>query len=89
MPQVSLRELQVFLAVCECRAFSRAADRMGVSQPALSRTVRDLETRFDLRFFHRNGRDGPAAAQAFALIPQWVTRVSGLVAFALTQAKSL
>lgn len=69
MPQVSLRELQVFLAVCECRAFSRAADRMGVSQPALSRTVRDLETRFDLRFFHRNGR-GVELTQAGRVLRQ-------------------
>lgn len=53
---MTLRELRIFLAICETRAFSKAATRLGISQPGLSRTIRDMESRFDIRFFERNGR---------------------------------
>lgn len=50
------RELRIFLTICETRTFSKAAARLGISQPGLSRTIRDMESRFELRFFERNGR---------------------------------
>lgn len=53
---MTLRELRIFLAICETRAFSKAATRLGISQPGLSRAIRDMEGRFDMRFFERNGR---------------------------------
>ncbi|WP_426435863.1 cation diffusion facilitator family transporter [Bradyrhizobium genosp. P] len=40
---VTLRQIQAFLAVTELGSFPRAADRLGISQPALSQLVRDLE----------------------------------------------
>lgn len=53
---MTLRELRIFLTICETRTFSKAAIRLGISQPSLSRTIRDMESRFELRFFERNGR---------------------------------
>ncbi len=37
--------LRVFYYVAQCRSFTKAADRLKVSQPALSRTVKKLEVR--------------------------------------------
>ncbi|MGV1831947.1 LysR family transcriptional regulator [Agrobacterium vitis] len=53
---MTLRELRIFLTICETRTFSKAATRLGISQPGLSRAVRDMEERFEMRFFERNGR---------------------------------
>lgn len=40
---VTLRQLQVFLAVCSEGGFSRAGERLGLTQPAVSAQVRQLE----------------------------------------------
>ena len=53
---MTLRELRIFLTICEARTISKAALKLGISQPGLSRTIRDMEKRSELRFFERNGR---------------------------------
>lgn len=56
MSQAELKDLQAFLAVARERSFTRAAARLGVSQSALSHTVRTLETRLGLRLLTRTTR---------------------------------
>lgn len=51
-----LREVLAFLAVARERSFTRAAVQMGVSQSALSHTVRNLEERLGLRLLTRTTR---------------------------------
>src|ERR1700684_2741458 len=51
-----LGDLVAFLAVAEERSFTRAAAKLGVSQSALSYTVRRLETRLGLRLLNRTTR---------------------------------
>jgi DNA-binding transcriptional LysR family regulator len=41
---IELRHLRVFTAVAESRSFSRAAERLFITQPTLTRTVRQLES---------------------------------------------
>ncbi len=51
-----LGDLVAFLAVAEELSFTRAAAKLGVSQSALSYTVRRLETRLGLRLLNRTTR---------------------------------
>lgn len=53
---VSIREFRAALAVLQHRNFSRAAHSLGVSQPALSVTIAELETRLGIPLFHRTTR---------------------------------
>ncbi|MGE4404050.1 LysR family transcriptional regulator [Pseudomonas sp.] len=41
--RMTLRQLQVFRAVCESRSYSRAAEEMALTQPAVSLQIRQLE----------------------------------------------
>ncbi|MEU9122715.1 LysR family transcriptional regulator [Streptomyces sp. NPDC048506] len=53
---VALRHLRGFLAVAEERSFTHAADRLRIGQPALTRTVRALETALGARLLDRTTR---------------------------------
>ncbi|MCD8040677.1 MAG: LysR family transcriptional regulator [Clostridia bacterium] len=51
---MKLVQLKYFLAVYRTNNFTVAANEMYVSQPAISRAIRDLETEFGVSFFKRN-----------------------------------
>jgi DNA-binding transcriptional LysR family regulator len=50
------RQLAAFCAVVELRSFSQAAERLGVTQPAVSLQVRALEKRLGSQLVDRSGR---------------------------------
>jgi DNA-binding transcriptional LysR family regulator len=56
MARTNLNDLTAFLAVAEARSFTRAAARLGVSQSALSHTLRGLEERLGVRLLTRTTR---------------------------------
>ncbi len=56
MPRDNVSDLLAFLAVARERSFTRAAAKLGVSQSALSHTVRGLEARLGLRLLARTTR---------------------------------
>ncbi len=56
MPRTDLNDIVAFLAVARERSFTRAAAQLGVSQSALSQTLRGLEARLGLRLLTRTTR---------------------------------
>ena len=63
-----LPELVVFAAVAEERSFTRAAARLGVSQSALSHTIRALEKRLGLQLLARTTRSVSPTLAGSALL---------------------
>lgn len=55
-PHNRIADLLAFLAVARERSFTRAAAKLGVSQSALSHTIRGLETKLGLRLLNRTTR---------------------------------
>ncbi|MBA9006746.1 LysR family transcriptional regulator [Thermomonospora cellulosilytica] len=64
-----LRELRYFAAVAEELNFTRAAARLFVSQPALSKQIRALERRLGFELFERRPRALALTEQGAALLP--------------------
>jgi DNA-binding transcriptional LysR family regulator len=63
MARQTVNDLIALLAVAREGSFTRAAAKLGVSQPALSRTISNLEARLGLRLLARSTR-GVAATEA-------------------------
>lgn len=64
---LSQRSLEAFRAVMEVGSVSGAADFLNISQPAVSRLIKDLELRTDLRLFTRLGGRVVPTAEAHEL----------------------
>lgn len=54
---VTLRQLQVFLSVATTRNFSRTGDQIGLTQPAVSRSIIELEAQLGLQLLNRTTRE--------------------------------
>jgi DNA-binding transcriptional LysR family regulator len=67
-----LSELAAFAIVAEERSFTRAAGRLGVSQSALSHTIRSLEKRLGLQLLARTTRSVSPTAAGSALLEELV-----------------
>jgi DNA-binding transcriptional LysR family regulator len=63
MPRSDFDNLHAFLLVARERSFTRAAAQLGVTQSALSHTIRGLEARLDVRLLTRSTR-GVAPTEA-------------------------
>jgi DNA-binding transcriptional LysR family regulator len=56
MPRISLDDLAALVAVAREQSFTRAAAQLGISQSALSQTIRQLEARLGVRLLTRTTR---------------------------------
>ncbi|MGI5377960.1 LysR family transcriptional regulator [Streptomyces sp. CA-251387] len=66
---VHVRDLRYFLTVAEELHFTRAAERLYVSQPALSKQVRALERQLGVELFRRDPRGVALTEAGAALLP--------------------
>jgi len=62
MKVLEVRHLEMVAAICETRSVARAAERLHLSQPALSHALRALEDRLGVRLFERARRMTPTPA---------------------------
>lgn len=53
---MNVRDLEIFQTIVESKSFSRASERLFISQPSLSKTIQRLEKRFDVTLFDRSNR---------------------------------
>ncbi|MCU1664990.1 MAG: LysR family transcriptional regulator, partial [Pseudonocardia sp.] len=67
---VRLQDVRYFVAVAEELSFSRAAERLFVSQPALSKQIRQLETQLRAELFTRRPRQVALTTAGEALLPR-------------------
>ncbi len=51
--EINLHQLQIFVAVARERSFSRAAEKLRISQPSVSIQIRKLEDSLDVKLFQR------------------------------------
>ncbi len=66
----NLRHLECFVAVVEERSFTAAAGRLRVSQPALSRQIRELERQLGGELIERSPAGARPTAAGRALLPE-------------------
>jgi DNA-binding transcriptional LysR family regulator len=64
---MDLPELEVLVAVAEEKGFSRAAERLGRTQPAVSQAIRRLEDEVGTRLVDRSSKDGTLTAAGAVL----------------------
>ena len=53
---MTLEQLRIFLAVAEHLHFTRAAEALYITQPAVSAAIQGIETEYSVKLFHRVGR---------------------------------
>ncbi|GAA4283488.1 LysR substrate-binding domain-containing protein [Brevibacterium daeguense] len=65
---MEIHQIRAFLAVAEELHFGRAAEKLGMAQPPLSRTIRQLERELGTDLFHRTTRSVTLSPAGKALI---------------------
>src|SRR4051794_1413068 len=88
MPRPDLNDLAAFLAVAREGSFTRAVARIGVSQSALSQTLRALEARLGLRLLTRTTRSVAPTEAGERLLRTLAPALDGIDA-SLTQLSEL
>src|SRR5262245_11841930 len=73
--RLRLRDLHAFFTVVRCGSMAKGAAQLGVSQPAISKVISDLEHALGVRLFDRNRRGVEPTVYGQALLRR------GLVAF--------
>lgn len=66
---IDIRQMRAFLAVAATGSFTRAADQLALSQPALTVQIRNLEQALALRVFDRNTRSVALTRAGRDLLP--------------------
>lgn len=68
---MDIQNIRAFLAVAECESFSRAADKLFITQPAISKRIAALEDSLDCQLFDRLGKTVQLTQAGRALIPSY------------------
>ncbi|MGW2049870.1 LysR family transcriptional regulator [Streptomyces sp. NPDC001858] len=82
MNDLEVRQLRYFVAVAEELHFGRAAARLGMAQPPLSRTIRGLERQLGVGLFERTTRQVTLTAAGEVLLRDARTALDAVTAAA-------
>jgi len=85
---ISLRQLRAFAAVGRLASFTRAADALHTTQPALSAQINDLEEMLGVRLFDRSTRSVTITQAGRELLPT-VEKVLGDLRLIVTHARDV
>lgn len=80
MPRANINDLSVFAAIAREKSFTRAAAQLGVSQSALSHTMRALEEKLGARLLMRNTRGVSTTYTGERLLETIVPHLEGIEA---------
>lgn len=53
---LTLRHLKIFVTVCEMNSITKAAEKLYLAQPAVSRAIKELEEQYEIKLFDRISR---------------------------------
>lgn len=53
---MTIRHLQIFQTVCDCKSITSAAERLNITQPAVSIAIKELEAFYQTKLFERINR---------------------------------
>ena len=84
---LDLRQLRYFLAVAEELSFTRAARRLHITQPVLSRQIRGLETQLRVQLFVRDSTGTSLTPAGHLLLAEGSTLASGAEALVTRLAR--
>lgn len=82
MRGINLDHLRTFGDVAELGSFSAAAERLGMTQPAVSLQIRQLEQRLGVRLLERSGRRSSPTAAGLVML-EHARRIDAVVGGAL------
>lgn len=85
---MELRHLRYFIAVSEEMNFSKAADKLAIAQPPLSRQIQDLEAELGVTLFNRK-RHALSLTDEGILFKQYALQVLELVEQSTNEVKEL
>ncbi len=54
---IETSQLQTLVAVTKAKSFSKAADDLGVTQSAISQSIKNLESKLEIKIFKRSGKN--------------------------------
>ncbi|WP_371782482.1 LysR family transcriptional regulator [Streptosporangium subroseum] len=83
MDRLETRELAYFVAVAEELNFNRAAQRLGIAQPPLSRAIKQLERRLGVTLLERTSRKVVLTAAGRTLLHEGRRALDGMTAVVL------
>ena len=82
--KITFRQIDAFKTVVQTGTVTETARMLGISQPAVSRLISDLESEVGFKLFERSGRNLKATPEALLLVDEVRRALSGLEQIKLT-----
>ncbi len=74
---ITLRQLKYFVEISRSRSFSRAAQQLGIAQPALSQNIAALEDELEAKLFERHAKGVDLSPEGQRLYERAVELIAG------------